>query len=436
MKKLLIITFTLLLLMSASLMATGTRVGTMGDNNMILLDDANIWMFPSRINDYPNMAVAEFSDNYNTEFGRFGIHWQFNEENPCVLGTYFYDATTMGPMYSPFGSPFYYNYRFVPFDHSLWSNQRIDLFYGRIMSGNPFGVHLSLINSSQKEQDPADLDEEGFSVYDFSFGWTLSGNTDIAAGLSFMSWTHKDTYKPDTVTATAYTAYDKTKAKGNMALFAGIRHFMPTGDPDYTLVPHAMLYYGKNKAEYYGKYSFNVDEDTVILQNQTDEYKWLSFDFGAGLQYAPSSDVMAVLDFGIKYEKVDGDFTENTYTISGGTAAAGADSISDASAKTFTLPYFKAGLDAKVFKWMDIRFGATTYWDRETVEGNWYNDSNTKNSHNWANNDTYLGFGFHWGNLHVDTHADPDLFLRGFNFISGENGSDMNFSLSALYEFE
>ena len=418
MKKLLIITFTLLLLMSASLMATGTRVGTMGNNNMILLDDANIWLFPSRINDYPKIAVAEFSGN---DFCEFGIHWQFNEENPCVLGTYLFDNTTYYPMSSPlrsYGSPFGYSSQFVPFNHSLLPNQRIDIFYGREMSGNPFGVHISLISSSQKEDDPSDKDEESFAVYDFSFGWTLSGNTDIAAGVEFMTWTHKDTYPPDT---SSWDAYERTMPKGNMALYAGIRHFMPTGDPDYTLVPHATLYYGKNKAEYYG-----IDwSDTSIVHIQTDEYKWFNFNAGTGLQYAPSNDVMAVLDFGFEYSKVDGDFL-----VTNGTAD---DSSYDASSKTFTLPYFKAGLDAKVFNWMDVRLGATSYWDRGSQE----NNRLMKSEWNYANNDTYLGFGFHWGNLHVDTETDPDLFLRGFDFINGKStGNDMNFSISALYEFE
>ena len=81
---------------------------------------------------------------------------------------------------------------------------------------------------------------------------------------------------------------------------------------------------------------------------------------------------------------------------------------------------------------MDVRLGATSYWDR-------YSRENTdpviadKYNANYSNNDTYLGFGFHWGNLHVDTYTDPEIFLEGFNFISGGE-SDMNFNISALYE--
>ena len=51
----------------------------------------------------------------------------------------------------------------------------------------------------------------------------------------------------------------------------------------------------------------------------------------------------------------------------------------------------------------------------------------------YAANETYLGFGFHWKRLHIDTYTAPELFLDGFNFISGGD-VDMNFRISAVYE--
>jgi hypothetical protein len=60
---------------------------------------------------------------------------------------------------------------------------------------------------------------------------------------------------------------------------------------------------------------------------------------------------------------------------------------------------------------------------------------NTETTEKEAENQTYLGFGFHWGRLHIDTQTDPDLFLRGFDFITGNGGgSDMNARISAVYE--
>ncbi len=411
MKKSIFLLIGLLLLLSVSSFATQTRVMTMGNNNMILLDDENIWLFPSRINDYPNIAIADFG-YYNSDFTDFGINWQFDQENPWVLGTYFHnwERVTPGSSYfrGVFGSPYGYSPDFVPFDWSLMSNQRIDLFYGRQLSGKPFGFHFGAISSSQKYDEPDAKDEEGFKVYNFDFGLTLqNGTVDVAAGASFMTWTDKATWVPDS------TAWDETKPAGNNFIYAHGRYFWQQ-TPTYTVIPHVGIYLGKNEAEYYWM------PDSL---SQTDKYTWTVFDLGSGLQYSPSNDVIAVLDFGIMFDKVKGEFTR---------PRAGLPDTTDEATETInSLPYFKVGLDAKVFNWMDVRFGTTSYWDRRTLE----NSGGYNFKRNYADNDTHFGFGFHWGNLHVDTYTDADLLLDGFYFISGESNY-MNWYISALYEIQ
>ena len=73
MRRLLIGTALLLLALSLSAPAQATRVTTLGNNNMILLDNSNMSLFPSRLWDYPNMAVAELDD---AEVGSLGVHWK------------------------------------------------------------------------------------------------------------------------------------------------------------------------------------------------------------------------------------------------------------------------------------------------------------------------------------------------------------------------
>ncbi|HWR83216.1 MAG TPA: hypothetical protein VN285_07930 [Candidatus Deferrimicrobium sp.] len=411
MRRSLIVLCFLLLLMSASSFATNTRVLTMGENNTILLDEANIWLFPSRIMDYPNIAVGEFGDG---DFMNLGIHWKFDEDNPWMLGTYLYNSDVVYPMGRPL-PPLGYRPQFVPFDDfSLLSNQRIDLFYGRRLGVNqiPFGFHFGAVHSSQRNDDASDQREEGLSMYTFETGLTLGGGaTDIAAGFELMTWKDKENFPADT------SVFDESKPKGNYSLYAQARHFWQPGPPPWTVVPHASVYKAKNEAEYYEIRNPGAPytDDTLELA-QTDKYSWFGFELGTGLQYAPSNDAMVVLDFGFRYDKVDGDFTVGSATV-------------EATAKTFTIPFFRAGADLKVFDWMDVRLGSTSYWERFTRE----NDASDKLLQDFANNNTYLGFGFHWGDLHVDTYTHPDLFLKGFNFISGETTS-MNFAISALYE--
>jgi hypothetical protein len=402
MKKTLTLTFILLLVMAAALMATDTRVYTMGDNNNILLDDANIWLYPSRTYEYPNIAVAEFGSGYVMpdkalspyDFYRFGAHWKLGSDQPMVLGTYFSNSPTIYPT-DLMGD------NLVDFNNGLSNNNRIDLFFGRQMSDYNFGAHLNIVHSSSDLTGDSTVTypyKEGFGMYTLSLGLTpTTGKWDIAGNIGIGSWTQENR-----------TGVKLSEPDGFMDLSVMGRYFAQQG-PNYTLIPHAAFGYSKRGAKY--------NDNTGTLQ-ETDKYTTTGFELGCGWNYTPATNVLAVMDFGIQYYKWKGEMTP-----AGGTASEASDTYT-------TIPYFKIGLDADVFKWMDIRMGATSYWDREK----WVPAPSLERKYNYPYNDTYLGFGFHWNRLHVDTYTDPGLFLNGFNFISGRDSGQMNLQISALYE--
>jgi len=423
MKKTIFLSAVLVLLLAAGAFATETRVMTMGDNNMLLLDEANVFLFPSRIHDWPGVAIGEFGDG---EFATLGMHWKLGKKkNPWYLGTYFHNNSTtypdiwVAPFYSAFNgvnygaSPLY-----IPFDDNSFmsSNKRMDMIYGRTFGKTKFGFHLGIVHSSERNDGTiagvgsTAKDEAALGIYNLDFGITTKeGLLDLAFGVEFLTFDNKGT---DTLGA----AYDKTKSKGNSRFhFVGRRFY--EYDKNYTFIPHVGLSTGNYEAEYFDDSQVNTT-NTVTLA-ETDKYTRTTVDLGVGLQYAPSSQVLTVLDFGFMYDKLNGEFKP----------ASGASE--EATMKDISFPYFKFGFDASVFKWMDIRLGATSYWDRMTLEA----PSNDEFFTNSPDNATYLGFGFHWGNLHVDTNTDPELFLRGFDFINGaDHTGDMNFRISAAYE--
>ena len=387
MKKLIFITLILSLMLAMSAFASRTRVLTMGNNNTILVDDANIWQFPSRINDYPGLAVGEIATGDVTQFG---IHWKLGDDNPYVLATYFDNQSLLQPDDLLGGA-------LVSFtDFGLLDNRRINLFYGRMLGSNNFGLRLNLNHSSQES-----LLKESFGYYQLTLGLTADdASWDFAVMVATGSWT-------DERLDGAGNVIDETQPDGFYDFSVEGRLFWDSG-PNYSYVPHAKIAFSKRGAEF-------LDLTASITDRET--YTGTLFEIGIGQIYTPSNNVEAVLDFGLMYSKVkfeDEDVTANSTT--------------ETTFKETTIPFFKLGLDAEVFSWMDVRFGATSFWIRGTAD---FPTSEFKV--NYPENDTFLGFGFHWGNFHVDTYADPQLFLEGFNFISGGN-QDMNFQISATYE--
>ncbi|MFH2049072.1 MAG: hypothetical protein ABIJ12_06470, partial [bacterium] len=229
MKKFLTVSLMMLLIMSLNAFATETRVMTMGDNNTILLDEANIWQFPSRINDYPNLAIAEYSyfGEGTDDFTDFGIHWKFGNDNPWILGTYF----SVLPAYVPsnlFGD------ELIPFDFSLMENRRIDLLYGRQLGANNFGFGLSYYHSSMTFDGTGNQSKEAFGYYDFSAGLTeATGQWDVALDLGIGSWTDNDV-----------NGEAQTEADGFMDFSLTGRYFWQQ-NPNITLIPHVGIGYSK-----------------------------------------------------------------------------------------------------------------------------------------------------------------------------------------------
>jgi len=391
----------LLLALALPIAASETRVMTMGDNNTILLDEHNIVIFPSRLFDYPNLAIGEFASE---DFTQFGVHLKFNENKPWVLGAYLHNGTPEVHSYSPIDLP-----TRLGQDTPL-SNKRLDLYYARMLGDGKFGAHFGMRHSSSEANTATVKDEKSFNIYRFDFGFTPDGDKfDLSAGLEFMGWTDKGTYQPDAQPAQQVTL---SEPDGNLGFHMMARMFHQLNSTS-TIIPHAAIRYGKYNSKHY-------DAETQEL-NETVETNFTAIELGAGLQYTPAKNVLTVIDVGFSLDNM----TEKTLDVPD-------DELNEVKTDITTLPYFKIGFDADVFKWMDVRFGATSFWRTEKVEQDLVTALN-ETTYKYPDNETYLGFGFHWNRLHVDVHANPSMFLDGFNFLSGESNS-MNFRISGVYE--
>ncbi len=416
MRKLIILTLAVVLFAASGVYATLTRTLTMGDANMVVRDDNNIWMFPSTLYYYPDIAIGEFGyggydypdlrkptgtndDGYN--FTDFGIHYKFNETNPFVLALYF---TTNQPFYVP-----YYPFGW---DMSVQSNRRIDLFYARMLGGNKFGFHFNYVSGSSKyETDTVtgyinnpNYEEESIRNYGFDFGLTMmEGNLDLAAGVDLMSWTDKE-----------YNGHDETEPDGNFFFNAVGRYFYEASQK-VTLIPYAGFDYSKVGVKYlaYDSISFaNIDS---LLR--TDEYKDFIIGAGLGMNYRPMEGVLAIGDFGIMLDKYTYTYKPNDTT----------NWEREYKSDYFTLPYFRIGLDAVVFKWLDLRAGAVSYWNKYKSDDKYVDYVANANDvaytykyrSSYVSNETFLGAGFHWNNLYLDAFINPQIVTNGFNFISG-----------------
>jgi hypothetical protein len=408
MKRMLIISVVAAFLLGGMAYATGTRVISMGEVNNIVKDGANIWLYPSTINYYPNIFRADISGSMGTKNGsdglwKVGTHLQFGQdsESPWVLGAYFSTQP--------------YSHDIISFGKTESSaDQRINLFYGRNLGNTPFGFALGYYSDGDKNEDTliSNNYEESLSRYEFLFGISpMEGKADVSFGVAFTTWTDKD------YDGSAAEVVDITKPSGNMDLTLRARYWMdPMGK--FVTIPHVSFVYSKQGLEDYGW------SGTAWERQITTTYDWMVIDFGMGLNCEADEDVLVVTDFGIamdnfkiKYEPVGADATEykDNYLI---------------------LPYFKVGIDAYIMKWLDLRAGIISEWARNSYEPDDWRKRIYSDAYTWS----YLGAGVHWGNFHLDAIIDPDFVTNGPYFISGEPSDDMYNGLasrvSLLYKFD
>ncbi len=404
-----------LMALCAGAFASETRTLVMGQNDGIMVDDYNMYRFPGRTFDYPNLAIGEFCAP--DDFYQMGINWKFGDENPWVLATHISSLSPLVPVDYSGGS-------LADFDILYDQNHRIDLFYGRRLGNNNFGFSFEFVRSAQKEElsmvtDPATPTvtvEEKFSYMEFGIGLTegSSGKWDVAANFGFGTWTDDDTL-----------GVKETEPDGLSQFSLEGRYFW-VKNPTVTLVPHAGLSFGKRGVK---EFAVNyIDQVDTTLLDRTTSGSAFGFDLGLGMNYTSGQNMLAVCDLGIMYQKVSTDIEYNQNYIDSGYVNV------EREQKNLSIPYIKLGFEAEVFKWMDVRLGATTYWNIDKNELQTVLGSSSSTT-NWANNDTYMGFGLHWGNLYIDTYTDPELILDGFNFISGSDDvEDMNAMVSVTYE--
>lgn len=397
MKRLLMLVVLSAFLLGGLAYATETRVMTMGGVNNIVKDEANIWLYPSTINYYPKLFIGEawYDDLWNV-----GANFAFGEEGdkPMVLGVYF---STSG-----------YDHEILSYySGNYFADQRLTMFYGREISEMPFGFYFSLFNDGVKNEDTIVANNylESLTRYEVAFGLSpMQKKLDLTLGLGITTWKDQDYYNA------ALGVVDVTKPSGNMDIAFAARYWMdPMGK--YTLVPHFGLYYIKQGLEEY------YDDAGSWAVYRTDELTDMMFDLGLGLNYDASEDILVVGDIGFQMDnyKYTSDYSDAALT-----------DPDDYEDKYLILPYFKIGIDANVFKWMDFRCGVVKEWEKETFEPN----AAVKWTWSDAVTETYLGAGFMWGKFKIDAAINTDFLENGPYFISGENDY-LTERVTLLYEF-
>ncbi len=340
--------------------ATQTRVLTMGNVGHILKDDANVGLLPQTLLLYPDQMTAEKNvGDFNTIGGHCGI-------GSSVLGLYFTNIDWVNA--------------YAPAVPDQWggthpgADQKIDLFWAKMMGEIPFGLNFFLFGDSYSADYPNNQTATSTMGFGVNLGVTFAENLELSLGFDTFTWTDED------------SAGNKvTEPSGNMDIAFFGRYWMEQSEV-YTLVPYA------------GFAMMNMGSKVGDAESTS---KTMSINLGLGNNIHASDNILAVTDIGIDYAP--------TTTEVGDT---------ETKATYSSIPYFRLGLEGYVSEKVDVRMGAVKEWSGKSTEDN---DGNTK-KWGWADTDFYLGAGLHFGNLDIDLNVDQGFITRGPYLLTGSVG--------------
>lgn len=441
MKKLLL-TFIIFSFVVMSASATDTRLETMGMGsfwydgtfvpalNTVVKDDANISMYPSTINYYPNIFWGEIDglnggssksiEGRKDFFYKAGAIFQKNEDDdePCTFGMHFSTV--------PYQGSFYHNLN--NYNSSTQTNHRINLYYGRNLSGMPFGFTLGYFRSSAINEDVLNTSitnqfEDTYNRYELGFGLSpMEGKLEVALNVALTNWVDKRYHTFGDANADNGVV-DETEPDGNFEFSVRGRYFMePKGK--FTCVPHLAFESKKYGQKVFQNGQFNSQTEFSWQVYRTDETKISYIDLGWGMNYDAAEDVLFVTDCGITFGSYK---NSSSYTEQSTPASSTAE-----TERTYkAMPYFKLGLDAKILKWLDFRAGVNSLWNQYKYERS-YTDNSFSYGESFTTTQTFLGVGMHWGALEIDALLDPEFLLNGPYFIGGEP-TDNNYNSSSMF---
>jgi len=403
MKKSLLLLLTLCFLMTTIGYATVTRVKTMGRVNHFVLDDANVFIYPSMIVKYSDRFIFDAGEDGTLPLGLQagvrgfngvggGVFYGLNQNNHLGFYVNANDATNGNGI--AVGVPGGYTFPVTLDDF-------IGIFYGHDAGNLDFGVELDLAGAKTEITEPAaQKANDKVSRMGIRAGITY----DMTNGDMFnFAFTYgKTSFTDETAGATEPTTTAEADGYGVLGVTARFFHAM---NEELTLVP--MVEWMSNTRGV----SVDTDADNEM---ELDEQKTTNLGAGFGANIFPSKKAMIVAAFGL-------DLVSTETTAQGTKTGEGSTSL---------FPYVKGGIEAEVKSWCDFRAGVEKQLFSSSSEPEGGTHSKGKNSSFQG----FVGAGFYIANLVIDVQISTNFLHRGPYFISGE-AANLNNRITLVYPF-
>ncbi|MCU0606401.1 MAG: hypothetical protein MUF78_03020 [Candidatus Edwardsbacteria bacterium] len=390
MKKLFIAMLALTIAASAA-MATDTRIASIGQASTFLTDYTDIYFIPSTLVAYPRMIAAELGTGSPSGIpyqGSASITWTNNEEQTWgVMGV---DVNHDFAGRQQFGTDITAINTWIGGPDALpHPDNKWHLFYAKKMGTMDLGLHLARAAGAATLEWTDSLgnekDEASTGLWNINGSISLKPMENVTADISaaFQMLSFSGEMVTTTTLPAASSGTTTIESDGGSAILVGARAFYGMSD-QLKLVPVLgfQTYSLGFKTSYAGV-------DTVGNTPEGGKKSQTNIAGAFGLNYQPAENVTLVggLHFGMY-----GTTLEDTTGLFGGTVG-----IKEEKTSTLVFPGFSAGVEAKLLKWLDVRFGAGKMLTKTSTEETWHSFATGNNTRETSYTSAPFNFGFGLG---------------------------------------
>lgn len=386
----LILALALVAVMVAPALATWTRVVTMGNQNMFIQDDYNMWMWTSTVNNYPRHLIIDHSVSASAL--EFGSYEDIDGGTRVGMVVPFLSHSVLGAFISDFDQEWSLN----PDE----ADQAIDLFYGYRGTNFDLGAHIDYYNRGNEFGGKQGQSAIGLNA---GVGFNVNGNMlEINGMYRSISWDWEEQY----ASPTPYDPLNENDGSSDMGIAA---RYLIAYNSMVTLVP-AFAYRQQKIAE-------KVTAAPGFGSGQ--EFKTTGWDLGIGCNTVPLQGTEFLTSIGVRSA------TEK-YTDSSG-------AITYYDQKDAHFPYLALGSEIQVKNWLQFRFGAEKTWD--AFEDKSVTPGVPEFKESGASFTYMVGAGVMVGDLQFDVEVNPNWFNAGPYFVSGSSAGPMFGWISIKYDY-
>ncbi|NOX38324.1 MAG: hypothetical protein GXO78_12400 [Calditrichaeota bacterium] len=358
-----------------ALVATETRVSSLGGTGYFIKDETNIFVFPATINNYPKLFVGELRSGQSTDFNSFGAHF----------------STANGIFAIYLNVPIFLNLPSFKSIDQVSLNHKLSFLFGTQLDNINYGLRLSI--AFDRYNSGGDPEEKESARY-FELAAGVSGmNADIGVMIELpgMNW-----------------ELEGAKESWGGIAFGISGRYQYDFTEDLQFIPVGQFYFGPTTS----KIDYGVTGVPILETSHRD----LRFAVGLGTHYKIDSKNFFILGtelLGIQQNKSGDEDLENKVTV-------------------LTFPAFYAGVELSLKSWLTARLGAVQVYQKVTKTQKIGGTSNSQSTFQ-SGFKTTLGLGIHFGGFRIDLSINESLLFDGPNFVSGSSFPIAN-KISLVYE--